>query len=492
MAEPSTRRAAGPVPGPSPAPAPSAAVSDAWGLDGFTYRPDGGDGCELYAGELPVAALAEAAGTPLYIYSADAIRSAYARMRDAFAPLGAELHYAVKACPNLHVLRLLRGLGAGMDVVSGGELERAWLAGTPMEEIAFAGVGKTDAELRAALAGRFSPLAADAERFGRPGIEERGSVGMVNVESASELARLAEIAAELGVVARACIRVNPDVDAHTHEYTTTGKETNKFGIELHRVPELCAGLAGQRSIEVVGLHVHIGSPVRTVEPFVAAVRALLGLCERLEADGHRISVLDLGGGWAADYGDGAVPSPAEYAAALLPILADRVAAGTRIVLEPGRSILANAGILLSRVHHVKQGRERCFVVCDGGMHTLIRPALYRAYHFVWPGRVPEALVPPSRAEQLDLPGLVPCDVVGPICESSDFLARGRDLPPLARGGLLAVFSAGAYGMSMASTYNDHPRPAEVLVDGDRATVIREREPLAALLEPERDLRPLDL
>jgi len=454
-------------------------------LEDFTYR----DGV-LHAGEVPVSEIADAVGTPTFVYSAEAIRSNYQRIERAFAPLGAHLHYAVKASSNLHILRLLRTLGAGMDVVSGGELERAWLAGTPMQEIMFAGVGKTEAEQRAALDGWLSPLLDDAERLGGENIENRGPVGLFNVESESELEVLARVAAELGVVARACIRVNPDVDARTHEYTTTGKEENKFGVAVARVPELFAAFRDVPSVELVGLHVHIGSPVHEIEPYESAVRVLLRLIDTLEAAGDAVSVLDLGGGWPMSYTEGESPEIEVFAEALIPLLEVRTKNGLQVVLEPGRSILANSGVLLTRVQHIKEGRRKTFVICDAGMHTLIRPAFYRAFHFVWPVRVEPRHVPPSAAESLDLPGLHPCDVVGPICETGDFLARSRELPPVQRGDLIAVFSAGAYGMSMSSNYNDHGRSAEVLVDGNRAVVINERQKLAALLETEMSPREL--
>jgi len=456
-------------------------------LDAFSYRKG-----VLHAGEVAVSEIADAVGTPTFVYSADFIRSSYRRIEGAFSPLDAHLHYAVKASSNLHILRLLRGLGAGMDVVSGGELERAWLAGTPMEEIVFAGVGKTEDEQRAALGGRWSPLLEDAERLGVENIEERGPVGLFNVESESELEVLARVAADLGCVARACIRVNPDVDARTHEYTTTGLEENKFGVAWTRVPEIFAAYRDVASVELVGLHVHIGSPVREIEPYESAVRVLLRLIDTLEEAGHTISVLDLGGGWPMSYTDGESPEIEAFAEALVPLLEQRARNGLRIVLEPGRSILANSGVLLTRVQHVKEGREKTFVICDAGMHTLIRPAFYRAFHFAWPTRVEARHVPPVAAERLDLPDLRPCDIVGPICETGDFLARGRLLPPIQRGDLIAVFSAGAYGMSMSSNYNDHGRSAEVLVDGDRVTVINERQKLASLLETELAPRELSL
>ena len=456
-------------------------------LDGFHYV-----GGRLHAEDVGVEAIAEAAGTPLYIYSAGAIQNACERIRTAFEPLGAKLRYAVKASANLQLCRLIRGFGAGMDVVSGGELERAWLAGTPMEDIVFAGVGKTEAEVRAALDGCFSLIGDDAERFGRPDVATRGPVGLFNAESASELERLERIAGELGVRARVCVRVNPDVDARTHEYTTTGLEENKFGIYAEQVPGLFDTFAGRGSLDLVGLHVHIGSPVREIEPYVATVRVVLALMDRLEQAGHRMKVLNVGGGWAVDYEDGEAPQPADYAEALVPLLAERAGGGLEVLLEPGRSIMANSGVLVTRVQHVKKGRSKRFVICDAGMNALIRPALYRAFHFIWPVRVAQRHVPPSRIERPDLPGLVDCDVVGPVCETGDFLARRRALPEVGQGDLMAVFSAGAYGMSMASNYNDHGRPVEVLVDGDRVSVINERQRLADFLETERTRRELNV
>jgi diaminopimelate decarboxylase len=457
-------------------------------IQGFSYK----DG-HLHVGDIPVSSIAEAVGTPTYIYSADGIRDSYRRLAKAFAPLDAQPHYAVKACSNLHICRLLHGLGAHMDVVSGGELERAWLAGASMDQIAFAGVGKTGDEVRAALDGRFSPMVGKAERFGRTGIEDRGPVGMFNIESVSELERLQAIATEVGIVATACVRVNPNVDPHTHEYTTTGKDKNKFGIDAHLVPSVFDQFASHPMIDLVGLHVHIGSPVRQVTPFVESVQVLLQLIGELENAGHSIQLIDLGGGWAVDYITGESPGIEAYAEALTPLLEDRVHTGTKVVLEPGRSITANAGILLTRVQHIKQGRIRRFVICDGGMHSMIRPALYQAFHFIWPTRVSADHVPTELREHQEMQDLVASEVVGPICETADFLARDRPLPAdIEQDDLIAVFSAGSYGMSMSSNYNDHGRPAEILVDGDHVTVINERQSLDALFETERSPRDLQV
>jgi diaminopimelate decarboxylase len=455
-------------------------------MDFFSWR----DG-RLHADDTPVEAIAAAIGTPTYVYSGAAIRDSFRRLRTAFAPVGAELHYAVKASPNLHLCRLLRSLGAGMDVVSGGEMERAWLAGTPMSEIVFAGVGKSEGEVRAALDGRHSLLGpAAAARFGAPDPRDRGPVGLFNVESESELERLSRIGAELGVSARYCLRVNPNVDPHTHEYTTTGKEENKFGIDADRVVALVSRWAGRPGLEFRGLHLHIGSPVPTVEPYAEAVAVAFELIDELGKAGHPVTVLNLGGGWPIPYTEGSVPPLEAYAARLVPLLAGRVARGLKILLEPGRSILANSGLLLARVEHVKRGRAKTFVICDAGMHSLIRPALYRAFHFAWPVRWDGPA--PRWVEESDLPGLERCDVVGPICETGDFLARGRLLPRMHQGELVAVFSAGAYGSSMASNYNSHGRPAEVLVEGGRVIRINARQRLESLLESEREAVELAL
>ena len=444
----------------------------------------------LHADAVPLPRIADAVGTPTYVYSASGTRAAFRRLEAAFAPLRPRLHYAVKASPNLSICRLLHGLGAGMDVVSIGELERAWLAGVPLADMVFAGVGKTDQEIRAALDGRASEVRADAARFGLPDPATRGPVGLFNIESESELAAIAKIGAELGIRARACVRVNPNVDPQTHEYTTTGKQENKFGIDHDRVPDLFDAWRDHPGIALVGLHVHIGSPVPKIEPYGETVAAILCLIDELEARGHAVEVLDLGGGWPTPYREGEVPPVETYAAEIVPLLLPRAEAGLKILLEPGRSIVANAGVLLARVHHVKQGRAKTFVICDAGMHTLIRPALYRSFHFAWP--VAWQGPAPRMAEEQEMAGLVRCDLVGPICETGDFLARDRALPPMATGDLVAVYSAGAYGISMASNYNDHGRPAEVLVDGDEATLINQRQRLAALLETERMPEALEL
>jgi diaminopimelate decarboxylase len=447
-------------------------------MDDFTYR----DG-RLHAEGVDLNELADRIGTPTYVYSAATLRTHYRTFAAAFSRLSPQICFSIKSCSNLGVLKTLVDQGAGLDAVSGGEVERAWLAGCPMERVAFAGVGKSDAEIRAALDGRFS-LLGEAAAIGR------GPVGCFNVESEAEFETIAGIARELGVRAHAALRVNPDVDAKTHAYTTTGKKENKFGVDLDRALAFFDRYGRDDSLRLDALHIHLGSPIYTVEPYVEAIHKLLALIDTLASRGHAVRTLDLGGGFGADYTTGRSPAPADYASAIVPLLEARVRGGLRIMMEPGRMICANAGVLLTRVLYVKPGATKTFVIGDAGMHTLIRPSLYGAFHFIWPADCSAAsgrggFVPHSREERSSLPGLMNCDVVGPICESSDFLAKDRPLPPVRRGDVLAVFTAGAYGMSMASHYNTHMLPAEVLVDGREARVMRARETLADVLKPER-------
>ncbi|MCW5765147.1 MAG: diaminopimelate decarboxylase [Phycisphaeraceae bacterium] len=436
-------------------------------MDHFEYR----DG-ELHAGDVPLAAIAAEHGTPLYVYSAATFLDHFHRLNAAFAPLNPLICFSVKSCSNVHILRLLAERGAGMDVVSGGELLRARLAGVPAERTVFAGVGKTDDEIHQALAGE-------------PDRADPGPIGLFNIESEPEYEVVAAAARAMGVSARAALRVNPGISAGGHAYVRTGHAETKFGVELPHAEALFEKFAREKHLRLCAIHLHIGSSITDPAPYAQAVSKALALIDRLERKGVRIEALDLGGGFGADYTSGAAPPAAVFAAAIVPLLESRARAGLRIILEPGRSIAANAGVLLTRVLFVKHTGPRKFVVCDAGMNTLLRPSLYNAFHFIWPVSVSPQHVPPSRRESLDLPGLEPCDVVGPVCETGDFLARDRTLPLLARGDLLAVFAAGAYGMSMASRYNSHPLPAEVLVEGALARLIRRRESPDDLVAHER-------
>ena len=430
-------------------------------MDRFEYR-DGGLWCE----DVAVADLARRFGTPLYVYSAGTLRDHYRKLAAAFAPLEPLICFSVKVCSNTHILRLLAEEGSGFDLVSGGELYRVIQAGGDPGRSCFAGVAKTDDEIRYAL--------------------EQG-IRLFNVESEEELQNLASLTAETGRTARAALRVNPDVDPKTHRYVTTGKRETKFGVDLERAERVFrafAGSPGARHVALAGIHIHIGSQILSVDPYVQAVEKALGLVGRLRAGGVAVTALDIGGGFGAHYEGGEALGAEAFGRAIVPLLED---AGLECIMEPGRFIAASAGILVTQVQYVKEGGDRKFLLCDSGMHHLIRPALYGSYHHVWPVEPGPDFVPRLRSRDERMPGTEVVDVGGPICESGDFLAKERHLPPVARGGLLAVFSAGAYGMVMASEYNSFPRPAEVLVEGGEARLIRRRGTYDDLVAPEKDL-----
>lgn len=442
---------------------------------------------ELHAEGVPLRDLADRFGTPLYVYSLAGLRERYSRLAAAFAPLSPTLLYAVKANGNTRLLRELIAMGSGLDVVSGGELERAWLAGAPMSRVSYAGVGKTEDEVRAALSGTHSPVREwSMKTLGRDPAS-RGPVGLFNIESEEEAARIESLARSLAAPAEACVRVNPDVDARTHAYTTTGTKENKFGVDPDAATRIFERFASSEFLRVRGVHMHLGSPIASPDPYVAGARALLGLSDRLVSRGARIDTINIGGGFGIDYGlTPNVAAAEEFARAIVPLIESRVRAGWRVLMEPGRCLVAECGVLLSRVQYVKRGAARTFAIGDAGMQTLIRPALYQATHAVWP--VTTDRPPASLAQMLpsaQVAGSTEAyDVVGPICESSDFLCRQRVLPMLKQGDVLAVFTAGAYGMSMASTYNDHTKPAEVLIDNGAATLIRPHQAVSELFAGE--------
>ena len=398
--------------------------------------------------------LAEHLGTPLYVYSQRTFVDHYQRLAQAFEDLNPTICYSIKSCSNIELLKVLTDLGSGMDVVSGGELYRAKLAGAPMEKVVYAGVGKTDDEIAQAL---------------------EAKIGWFNIESEAEFENVRRIAKESGQVASAALRVNPDeADNQTHAKTTTGKRETKFGVDLERALQFFAQYSGDPHLQLRALHTHIGSPIYSPEPYERAIKKTLGLIDQLRAAGHTIDAYDIGGGFMADY-EGNSPSWDDYARTIVPLLRPFVAGGGQVILEPGRTLSANAGVLLTRVQYIKQGGTKKFVICDAGMNHQLRTALYDAYHFIWPTRVGLDQLPLSYAAEQSLPALEAADIVGPVCETGDFFARDRKIPKVQRGDLLCLFSSGAYGMSMASQYNSMPRPAEVLVDGDTARVIRERE-----------------
>ena len=432
-------------------------------MDHFVYN-----GGELFAENVPVAKIAEEVGTPTYIYSKATLLTHYRRIAEAFAPLKPIICYSIKSCGNLNLVRELVGAGSGMDVTSGGELFRALEGGCDPKRIVFAGVGKTDKEINEALAA------------GGNGI------GWFNIESEEEFWNLDRLAGLKGVSARGALRVNPDIEnkGGTHAKTFTGKKETKFGVDIDRAADFFRAARVAKNAKLNAIHLHIGSPIKVTQPYVDAITKALALIDELARDGIVIDTLDIGGGFAAFYEGNEAPPAQAYADVIVPLLKERVAKGLQIILEPGRSIACNAGILLARVQYTKQGGSKKFVIIDAAMNDLIRPTLYESYHFIWAAKPGEALVPPSRLSSLRSAGDEKVDVVGPICESGDYLAKDRYLPVLKRGDLVAVFSAGAYGMAMSSNYNARPRAAEVLVDGDSFRIIRKRETYEDLIHGE--------
>jgi diaminopimelate decarboxylase len=419
---------------------------------GFTYKND-----ELHCDGLAINKLAKKFGTPLYLYSATAIRERYRVLESAFHHVKHTLCYSVKANSNLSILRLLVGMGAGFDIVSGGELERVRRANKKaLSKVVFSGVGKTADELQLAL---------------------RSGILLFNVESEAELELLASCAAELRKVADIALRVNPDVPAETHPYISTGLREHKFGVPIAVARDLCRRGAAHKYLRVSGVSLHIGSQIGDVAPFHLAMERAVDLALELIADGHKIRFIDAGGGLGISYNSSA---PVEfndlahrYEEAITEPLLRMKKPVPHLLLEPGRSIIASAGALVTRVLYLKRNGNKRFTVVDAAMNDLIRPSLYQARHEITPVNLVK-----GRSER------VQSDVVGPVCESGDFLARDAMLPPLEAGENLCILDAGAYGMSLASNYNSRPRAAEVLVDGTRARLIRRRETIKDLLQQE--------
>jgi diaminopimelate decarboxylase len=417
----------------------------------------------LHCEDVPVRELAERYGTPLYVYSKATLLHHLGQLQKAFAPADPLICYSIKTNANLSICRLLAEHGAGFDVTSGGELFRALRAGGRGEKIVFAGVGKTDEELRAGL---------------------EAGVFLFNVESEAELLNLGEVARSLGKVAPVALRVNPDLPPKTHAKTDTSVKGVKFGLDIDTVLDVARGVIGHPHLRIVGLHMHLGSPILETDPYAAGAEKGLKLVEKLREQGHPISVWNTGGGFGIHYRkQEALPAQA-FAEVILPAVEK---AGCRLVLEPGRFIAGNAGILLSRVIYTKESGGKHFLIQDAGMNDLLRPTLYEAFHRIWPAEPPEGFPAPPEDYEGELPGTLPQDVVGPVCESGDFLAHGRRLPQMRRGDLLATFSAGAYGMAMSSNYNGRPRAAEVLVDGKSHKLIRRRETFEDLVRPEEEI-----
>ncbi len=408
----------------------------------FSYR----DGI-LHVEKVSVADLAAQHGTPLYVYSRGCFCNKLKELRQAFAAVDPLVCYSVKANSNLSVIKTFAEGGAGVDIVSGGELFRARRAGVDASKIVFAGVGKTRAEIETAL---------------------REEIRFFTVESEGEAERIAQCAVRLGTVGRIAFRVNPDVDPQTHRYISTGKQENKFGMDPARVRAAFKRAVALPGVEPVGLHMHIGSQILKADPFVEAIRKVTPLCRELRQHYDTFKTLDIGGGLGIVYEPGDQPlKPAALAERLVPLLQEL---DLQIVMEPGRYLAGEGGILVTRVQYVKDSYQKKFIVVDAAMNDLLRPSFYQAYHPI--------------AAVRETGKTVVGDVVGPICESGDFLAQDRTLPDVPAEGLLAVHCAGAYGFTMASNYNSRPRPAEILVDGNRARMIRKRENLDDLIRGE--------
>jgi diaminopimelate decarboxylase len=410
----------------------------------FDYR-----GGVLCAEQVSLEDIAQRFGTPCYVYSRAAIEGNFARFAQALAARRSLIAYSVKANSNLAVLGLMARLGAGFDIVSGGELARVLAAGGDARKVVFSGVGKTEAEIELAL---------------------RAGILCLNLESEAELERVAAVAARLGVRAPVAFRVNPDVDAKTHPYISTGLKDNKFGIAYADAERVYRDAAKRPGLEIVGIGCHIGSQMASAAPFIDAAARILALTERLAGAGIRLSHIDLGGGFGIRYKDESPAPVSQFMDGALGVLAGRE---ETLIVDPGRAIVGDAGVLLTRVEYLKPGESKNFVVVDAAMNDLIRPALYGAWHDLRQVR---------EAESGGVDGVY--DVVGPICESADFLARERRLA-VRPGSLLAMMSAGAYGMVMSSNYNSRPRPAEVMVSGAAATLVRERETVNQLFAAER-------
>lgn len=404
-------------------------------MDGFEYKSG-----ELYTGAIRISDIASQLGTPLYIYSAEGISRNFLALKNAFGERQHQIHYAIKANPNLALLALLNKLGAGFDVVSGGELTRALKAGSTAKKIVFSGVGKSQAEIELAL---------------------KEKISCINIESAAELERLQKCAARMNTTADVAIRVNPDVDAGTHEYISTGLKENKFGVNSETAIRLFRKMQILENVNPVGIAYHIGSQITTLSPYVDSIKKVLGLIDQLADLDINIKHLDMGGGLGIRYKDETPPAFDAYVNSLVSTV-DESHSHLQLSIEPGRSIIGNAGLLITKVEYLKSNNDKHFAIVDAAMNDLIRPALYKAWMTI------------SELSQNQENPKISYDVVGPVCESADFLGKNRELA-ISQGDLLAVQSAGAYAMSMSSNYNSRPRPAEVLVDNDQVHIIRRRE-----------------
>jgi diaminopimelate decarboxylase len=427
-------------------------------MDHFSYRDR-----TLHCEDVPIPTLAEKYGTPLYVYSTRTLLHHLTQLQTAFAEAKPLICYSIKSNPNLSLCRLVAEHGAGFDVTSGGELYRALKAGGTGSKIVYAGAGKTDGEIRDGL---------------------QSDVLLFNVESEEELLTLGDVARRLNRVAKVALRVNPDLPPKTHAKTDTSVKGVKFGLDIDTVLEFAQKVVDHPHVKVVGLHMHLGSPILSVEPYRQGIEKGLALIDTLRRQGHHIEYLNMGGGFGIHYRKQEALPASAFAEVILPGVRKT---GCKLILEPGRFIVGNAGILVSRVIYTKESGGKYFIIQDAAMNDLIRPTLYDSFHRIWPVQ-PTAGVPAPPADyEAEIPGTRKVDVVGPVCESGDFLAKGRALPPLERGALLATFSAGAYGMAMSSNYNGRPRAAEVLVDGSTHRLVRRRETFEDLIRAEVEI-----
>jgi diaminopimelate decarboxylase len=427
-------------------------------MDHFTYKDR-----VLHCEDVSLPELARVYGTPLYVYSTATLLHHLKQIQTAFAAAQPLICYSLKTNGNIHIARLMAEHGSGFDVTSGGELYRALAAGGSGEMIVFAGVGKTDPEIRYAL---------DNE------------IRFFNVESEAELLNLGDVARSVGRVANAALRVNPDLPPKTHAKTDTSVKGVKFGLDIDTVLEVAQRVVGHPNLKIIGLHMHLGSPILSAEPYRQGCAKAVALIEKLRAQGHAITHLNMGGGFGINYRKQEALPASAFADVIIPATEQT---RCQLVLEPGRFICGNAGLLLSRVIFTKETGGKHYIIQDAAMNDLIRPTLYESFHRIWPVAPAEGLPAPPSDYEAEMPGTRKHDVVGPVCESGDFLAKDRYLPAMRRGELLATLSAGAYGMAMSSNYNGRPRAAEVLVDGPRHRLIRRRETYEDLVRPEREV-----
>ncbi len=421
-------------------------------MDYFNYRHG-----RLLAEEVDLVSVAREVSTPVYVYSKGTILLHLERLREAFTELDCLICYSVKANANLHVLRTCAEAGMGFDIVSGGELYRALKGGADPARIVYSGVGKSRDEISAAL---------------------ESGILMFNVESESELAAINDIAARLGCTAPVAFRLNPDTDAHTHEYITTATRQNKFGIAIEEAERMLARWDEFAACRLVGVDMHLGSQITETEPYALAIDRLLLFVEKVRRAGHNVRYFDIGGGFGIFYRGSEARDASEFAGVIVPRLKDK---GLTLIIEPGRFIIGNAGVLLTSVIYIKRQSGKRFVICDAAMNDLLRPSMYGGYHRIWPA----ATHLPFTQDETDETPLA--DIVGPVCESGDFMAKDRALPNVAEGDVLAIYGAGAYGMSMASNYNARRRAPEVMVAGDSWRIVRRRETYEDLIRPEVEI-----